>query len=170
MTYKIVIFPAKHIQDEANALRKRYDPEYPNIAPHITVKSNFSLNEVKEKDITGALENIAKQMESFPIHLSKVSSFSPVTNTIYFKVEPSTALTMLFEKMNRDIFPNQHQYSFAPHITIAQDLLNAEYSDVFGSLQMTEIAFDDIIDRFHLCDKQADGIWNIKQTFMFNQN
>lgn len=170
MTYKIVIFPSQHIQDEADALRKRYDPEYPNIAPHITIKSNFALTDVTEKDIIQSLETIAKQMETFPIHLSKVSSFYPVTNTIYFKIEPTNALTTLFEKTHHGIFPNQHQYSFVPHITIAQDLLNDEYSDVFGSLQISEISFDDVIDRFHLCYKQDDGTWSIKQTFIFKQN
>src|SRR5699024_1883698 len=111
-----------------------------------------------------------KQMKSFPIHLSKVSSFYPVTNTIYFKVEPTTSLTTLFEKTHHGTFLNQHQYSFVPHITIAQDLLNDEYSDICCSLQISEISFDDVIDRFHLCDKQEDGTWSVKQTFIFNQN
>src|SRR5699024_7759486 len=170
MTYKIVIFPSQHIQDEADALRKRYDPEHPNIAPHITIKSNFSLTDVTEKDIIESLENIAKQMKSFPIHLSKVSSFYPVTNTIYFNVEPTTSLTTLFENTHHGTFLIQHQYSFVHHITIPQNLLNDEYSDIFHRLQISEISFDDVIDRFHLCDKQEDGTWSVKHTFIYNQN
>src|SRR5699024_9920059 len=114
MTYKIVIFPSQHIQDEADALRKRYDPEHPNIAPHITIKSNFSLTDVTEKDIIESLENIAKQMKSFSIHLSKVSSFYLVTNPIYFKVVPTTSLTTIFENTHPGTFLTQHHYSFAP--------------------------------------------------------
>lgn len=167
MVYKIVVFPSQHITTKANAFRKRYDPQYPNIPPHITLKSEFSLTNIKETDLIQELEIIAEHTKPFSIYVSKVSSFAPVTNVIYFKVEPVHALTTLFEKMHQGIFPNQHQFSFVPHITIAQNLLNDEYSDVFGSLQMKEIALEDEINGFHLCQQQEDGTWSVKKTFMF---
>lgn len=169
MTYKVVIFPSRHIQIEADALRKRYDPQFPKIQPHITIKSDFSLTNVNEKDLIQELENIAKYTSPFSIQVSKVSSFTPVTNTIYFKVEPTSTLTTLFEKMHQGIFPDQEQFSFVPHITIAQDLLDDEYSDIFGSLQMKEITLTDKISSFDLCYQLDNGTWAVKQTFIFGQ-
>lgn len=169
MTYKIVIFPSKHIQEKANAFRKRYDPQFPKIPPHITIKSDFSLTDVKETDIIQELKKIAEYTTAFPIHVSKVSSFTPVTNTIYFKIEPTSTLTTLFEKMHRGIFPNQQQFSFVPHITIAQNLVDDEYSDVFGSLQMKDIALDDTINDIHLCQQLENGTWSVKKTFILGQ-
>src|SRR5699024_5327838 len=42
MKYGVAIFPSKEIQDEVNAYRKRYDPKYSQIPPHITIKAAFS--------------------------------------------------------------------------------------------------------------------------------
>ena len=41
MKLGIVIFPSKMIQDKANGLRKRYDPHYALVPPHITLKTPF---------------------------------------------------------------------------------------------------------------------------------
>ena len=45
MRYGIAIFPSKEIQDEANSYRKRYDPHYPLIPPHITLKDAFEADD-----------------------------------------------------------------------------------------------------------------------------
>src|SRR5690625_4694107 len=88
MKYGIAIFPSKHIQDEANALRKRYDPRYDLIPPHITLKSAFKADDSLRDQIIKELRKIAKETKPFKIHMNKVSKFAPVKNTIFFKVEP----------------------------------------------------------------------------------
>ena len=38
MKFGVVIFPSKKLQDLANSYRKRYDPHYSLITPHLTLK------------------------------------------------------------------------------------------------------------------------------------
>lgn len=167
MNYGIVIFPSKHIQDEANALRKRYDTKYDLIPPHITLKPSFVADDELRDNMVKELDKIASKMKPFKINMNKVSTFSPVTNTIYFKVEPIPELEKLNTLMHEGIFPEYRQYSFEPHITIAQDLVEDEFSDVLGTLRMKKIEFEDTIDRFQLCYQLENGSWTVYETFIF---
>src|SRR5690625_2640397 len=170
MKYGIAIFPSKHIQDEANALRKRYDPRYDLIPPHITLKSAFKADDALRDEIIRELEIIAERTKPFTIYMNKVRTFAPVTNTIYFKVEPTPELTKLHEQMHSGIFPQDKEYNFVPHITIAQQLAEDEFSDVLGTLSMKKIEFEDTVDRFQLCYQLENGSWTVYETFIFGSD
>ena len=45
MKVGVVIFPSKKLQDLANSYRKRYDPHYALIPPHLTLKASFDSTE-----------------------------------------------------------------------------------------------------------------------------
>lgn len=169
MKYGIAIFPSFEIQQEANAFRKRYDPAYTRINPHITLKSKFEMNEGQKEEIIAELKKIAKETKPFHIKVTRISSFAPVTNTIYFKVEPVEPLMELHQLMHTGKFPPERQYAYIPHITIAQDLTDGEIADVYGNLKMRQIYFEDKVDRFHLCIEQEDGTWEILKTFIFGE-
>lgn len=169
MTYGIVIFPSVDIQDEANALRKRYDPKYPYISPHITLKYPFQMDAQERDETVKALEEIAQETEPFQIEVTKISSFSPVSNAIYLKVEDNEHLNKLNEKMHEGVFDAHREHAFIPHITIAQDLPSDEYSDIYSSLRMRQIHFTDTIDRFQLCKQLENGNWTVDKTFHFGK-
>lgn len=170
MKYRISIFPSKEIQDAANAYRKRYDPNYVLIPPHITLKAPFEIKEYNIEELILELKKIAKEMSPFDISIQKVSTFAPVTNTIYFKVEPREELNWLFQKMHSGKFPEESEYAFVPHITIAQKLSDSEYSDVYAILQMTEVNYEDTVDRFQLLYQLENGVWTVYETFVFGEN
>lgn len=170
MNYGIAIFPSKPIQDAANSYRKRYDPEYTNIPPHITLKSSFNADDQLIQELIDELKNIASQMEPFTIEIKKVSTFAPVTNTIYFKVEAVQPLIDLNKKMHEGKFPKEQEYAFVPHITIAQKLSHDEYSDVYSTLRMKDIQFEDKVDRFQLCYQLDNGSWTVFETFVFGKD
>ncbi|UOQ92861.1 YjcG family protein [Halobacillus shinanisalinarum] len=171
MKYGIAIFPSKKVQDEANSYRKRYDPHYALIPPHITVKEPFETDEEElEATIIPELKEIAKSTASFSIKISKVSSFSPVTNTIYLKVNPSDEIVELNQKLHEGIIPDNKEYSFVPHITIAQKLSDEEFSDVYGSLSMDSFDIVDKVDRFQLLYQLENGAWSVYETFRLGEH
>ena len=169
MKYGIAIFPSKPIQDEANSYRKRYDPKYALIPPHITLKEAFHANEETINELVDELKHIANDMDPFTININKTSSFAPVTNTIYLKVEPIQQLIDLYEKMHEGKFPNNKEHAFVPHITIGQNLSDGEYSDVSGSLQMKKVEHEDVIDRFQLLYQLENGSWTVYESFVFGK-
>ena len=87
MKYGIVAFPSKKLQDLANGYRKRYDPHYALITPHMTIKGVFEANDKEIEEVAKAIKKVTKKHSPFELNVSKVSTFAPITNTIYFKAD-----------------------------------------------------------------------------------
>jgi 2'-5' RNA ligase len=165
MKFGVVIFPSKKLQDLANSYRKRYDPHYALITPHLTLKNAFESTEDAVVDIAEKLRQIAINTNSFTLKTTKISSFKPVNNVIYFKVEPTEELNKLHNEINQEFNEQSLDYAFVPHITIGQELSNDEHSDVYGSLRMTRINHEETVDRFHLLYQLENGSWTVYETF-----
>lgn len=164
MKYGIVIFPSKKLQDLANSYRKRYDPHYALIPPHLTLKPAFDTDENVET-ITAKLETIAKKFEPFILKIRKVSSFQPINNTIHFKAEKTAELEGLYNEFYESLPGEEPEHPFVPHVTIGQNLSNDEHSDVYGQLKMLGIEHEEQIDRFHLVYQLENGSWSVHETF-----
>jgi 2'-5' RNA ligase len=165
MKFGVIIFPSKSLQDLANSYRKRYDPHYALIPPHLTLKNAFEATEEDGKKFADQLREIAKTFEPFTIKTTKISSFQPVNNVIYLKVEPEAILDDLHNKVNQEYKEQNLEYSFVPHITIGQKLSNDEHSDVYGSLRMLKVEHQETVDRFHLLYQLDNGSWTVYETF-----
>jgi 2'-5' RNA ligase len=170
MNYGIVVFPSKPIQDFANSYRKRYDPNYALIPPHITLKSSFEADSGQLDTIVEQLYEVANQSKPFDIQITKFSSFQPVNNVIYLKIEPKTHLELLHKEID-ERFPEHPttEYSYVPHITVGQKLSNAEHSDIYGSLRLQRVDQLEKVDRFHLLYQLENGSWTVYETFRFGK-
>lgn len=164
MKYGIVIFPSKKLQDLANSYRKRYDPHYALIPPHLTLKQAFD-SDMDVQTITSKLEEVAGQHEPFNLNIQKVSSFQPLNNTIYMKANPVPELEKLSGALYETLPGDKPEHPFVPHITIAQDLSNDEHSDVYGQLRMLGVEHEETINRFHLVYQLENGSWTVFETF-----
>lgn len=165
MKYGIVAFPSKKVQDFANSYRKRYDPHYSRITPHMTVKGVFEADENEIKKIAKKVAEVVKGHKPFILKTTKVSSFAPVTNAIYFKVEPTDELMALRGDLNEIEFNDTENYAFVPHITIAQKMNSSEHDDIYPQLKMIGAEFEEEIDRLHLLYQLEDGSWTVYETF-----
>lgn len=169
MQYAIVIFPPRKAQDLANSYRKRYDPQYSLIPPHIKLKTAFELGERKLEDIIDHLEQVAAATEPFQIDFHKVSTFHPTSNVIYFAIRDTDPIVRLHERCNKGILFDEEIYNYVPHLTIAQEMSNDELNDVYGSLRMSKIDITVDIDRFHLLYQMENGMWTVYQTFLLRK-
>lgn len=165
MKYGIVAFPSKKVQDFANSYRKRYDPHYSLITPHMTIKGVFEADENEIKQIAKNVAEVVSTHKPFTLKTSKVSSFAPVTNAIYFKVEPTDELIALHNAISGIAENTQDNYAFVPHITIAQKLSASEHDDIYPQLKMIGADFEEQIDRLHLLYQLEDGSWTVYETF-----
>lgn len=165
MKYGIVAFPTKKLQDLANTYRKRYDPHYAKITPHMTLKDSFEAGEVQIKEISKKLSEIARKFAPLNIHASRVSSFFPTTNAIYFRVEPTPQLNKIHTEIQQQLQIGESKHIFVPHITIAQKMTDAEHDDIFSQLRMIGVNEQECIDRIHLLYQLEDGSWTTYETF-----
>ncbi|MED3563451.1 YjcG family protein [Bacillus xiapuensis] len=165
MKFGVVIFPSKGLQDTVNSYRKRYDPHYSLIPPHLTLKSAFEVTEDDVKQVADKLQKIAGNHYPFQLKTSKISSFQPVNNVIYLKVEPTVELNDLQVEINHELNQEASEYAFVPHITLGQNLSNDEHSDIYGSLRMKKFEHEEKVDRFHLLYQLENGSWTVYETF-----
>ncbi|MCZ2258970.1 YjcG family protein [Sporosarcina sp. G11-34] len=165
MKYGIVAFPSKELQDLANGYRKRYDPHYSLIPPHLTVKGVFDADEKEVEEVAKAVKEITKKHGPFELAVPKVSTFAPITNAIYFKATLNDELENLHKDLNYDFFGSKPEYQFVPHITIAQKLSSGEHDDIIGQLKMIGVNHSEMIDRLHLVYQLEDGSWTVYETF-----
>jgi len=169
MKFGIVIFPSKKLQDLANSYRKRYDPHYALIPPHLTLKGPFDVSEEQVKEIAEKLHGVAKRFHPLHINVPKFSSFQPVNNVIYLKVEPTQELQDIHEAIDALQIGEASEYSFVPHITVGQKLSNDEHSDIYGSIRMQTVNHEEVVDRFHLLYQLENGSWTVYETFRFGK-
>ncbi|SMO49191.1 YjcG family protein [Melghirimyces algeriensis] len=167
MKYGVATFPEKKIQDFANSFRKRYDPHYAMIPPHITLKEAFEADENLLSQVVKHLDNVARETAPFKVHLPKISTFHPTTNVIYIAADKTEHFKTLHEKINSGILYQESPYNFIPHITIGQKMSDDELHDVYGSLRMLKLEGETLIDRFHLMYQLENGSWTIYQSFLF---
>jgi 2'-5' RNA ligase len=170
MKYGIVAFPSKKLQDLANAYRKRYDPHYALITPHMTIKGVFEANDQEIEEVAKAIQKVTTKHDPFELSVSKVGTFAPITNTIFFKVVPNDALLALYKDLNHGFFSDEPEYAFVPHITIAQKLSSGEHDDIIGQLKMVGVDHTETIDRLHLLYQLEDGSWTVYETFRLDED
>lgn len=169
MKLGIVIYPSKGFQDTINSYRKRYDSHYSLISPHITIKDAFDADEHDMSAITEKLTEVAEKYQPVEINVSKVSSFAPVKNVIFFKVEANETLTHIYEALNDGTFYGKNAHPFVPHFTIGQGFSSQEFEDVYGQLKMAGIQHTETIDKISLCYQLENGTWNVLETFKLGQ-
>ena len=165
MKYGIVAFPSKKLQDLANTYRKRYDPHYAKITPHMTLKDSFEATDEDINSIVKQLDELAAKYAPLNIHASRISSFFPTTNAIYFRIDPTEQLEAFQHALKEKIPFGETKHVFVPHITIAQKMTASEHDDIFGQLRMTGVDEKDTIDRIHLLYQLEDGSWTTFETF-----
>ncbi|KAA0966707.1 hypothetical protein FQ087_10915 [Sporosarcina sp. ANT_H38] len=169
MKFGIVAFPSKKLQDLANAYRKRYDPHYALITPHLTLKGVFEANDQEIEQVAKAIKEITKKHGPFELSVSKVGTFAPITNTIYFKAVLNDELAALHKDLNNDFFGEKPEFAFVPHVTIAQKLSSGEHDDIIGQLKMIGVDHTETIDRLHLTYQLEDGSWTVYETFRLDE-
>ncbi|MEK4228513.1 YjcG family protein [Solibacillus sp. FSL H8-0538] len=165
MNYGIVAFPSKNLQDLANTYRKRYDPHFAHITPHMTLKDSFNADDMQIQEISKKIQEIAEKFAPLQIHASRISSFYPTTNTIYFRIEPTSQLKKIHTELQEQLTIGAPKHVFVPHITIAQKLSASEHDDIFGQLRMTGVDAQESIDRIHLVYQLEDGSWTTYETY-----
>jgi 2'-5' RNA ligase len=169
MKVGVVIYPSKKLQDFANSYRKRYDPYYALIPPHITLKAKFESSDNEIAEISNHLEEIARNHQPFSITTKKISTFHPVNNVVYLKIEPSSELEKLYGDINSLAYGNPPEYAFVPHITLGQELSDGEHTDVYSQLRLLKLDLTEEIDRFHLVYQLDNGVWNVYETFLLGE-
>ena len=163
----LVIFPSRAVQDFANSWRKRLDPRYSAIQPHLTLRPGLEVDEVELSMITAHIESVTATYAPFTIHYDRTSTFYPVTNVIYLALRDPQPVITLQERLCSGLLEEDGPaYVYTPHVTLGQELSSDELHDVRASISQETIDFTDRVDRIHLLYQTANGSWTAYQSFL----
>jgi 2'-5' RNA ligase len=169
MKFGVALFPSKELQDKVNSYRKRYDPHYAYIPPHITLKEKFEADSEDKEKIVEYLRKVAKEHQPTEIEIKKVSSFAPTSPVIYFKVEPNETLSSLHDALNQGDFYGENKHPFVPHFTLAQGTTSQEFEDTFSHLSMAGIQHKETVNKIALAYQLENGMWQVSETFRLGE-
>lgn len=165
MKYGIAILPSEEVQHIANGYRKRYDPHYERIAPHITLREPFELETADALEaLVASVSDIAQSTAPFTLSISKFSTFHPVNNVIYLVVDDNEAINELHQKLQISK-EEERPYAFIPHVTIAQKMDMDELLDVYSGIKMNDVQANFTVQQFHLFQQEEDLTWSVVKTF-----
>jgi 2'-5' RNA ligase len=164
--YHVILFPSPSVQDEANSFRKRFDSQYALIPPHIKLTDSFDWKEDQLQQLIQSLNQLADDLSPVIVEIYKADSFRPLSHKIFFKVRKHETLDALYQQINQLIHPQKNDSQvFVPHITIAQDLPEAEHDDLIGQFQMNPYTHLEEVTEFHLVKQGKDDKWETVKTF-----
>ncbi|GGG09916.1 2'-5' RNA ligase family protein [Paenibacillus abyssi] len=167
MNFGIVAFPSKPVQDFANSLRKRYDPHYSSIQPHMTIREGELWDETQLEHAIQHMEEITKRWAPFHVRYNRVSTFYPVNHVIYMALEDPLPMIRFQEAINSGpLSYNRTNYVYVPHLTLGQQLSADELHDVYASLRHKALDFTNIVDRIHLLYQTENMAWTAYQSFL----
>lgn len=170
MKFGIVVFPPKEVQDAANSHRKRFDPHYSLIQPHMTVREAEEWDEAKLAQAVRHLEEVSASIQPFQVRINRFSTFFPVSNVIYMALEDPEPFVSMYRKICSGVLAETNRkFTFNPHLTVGQALGNDEMHDVLSSLRPIPLDFSFTIDRVHLMYQTENGAWTAHQTFLFKK-
>lgn len=167
MKIGVVLFPSKQVQDFANSYRKRYDTKYALISPHVTIKERTEVSEEDLPKVLEYLQQVADSTKPIQLKVDGVRSFAPTSNVLYLKVLPTRDLSTLQQRLHEGVLSQAPKYEFLPHITIGQDLTDAELFDVLERMRMEQVHFEETITRMAVMYELENETWNVYETFRF---
>ncbi|MWC27402.1 2'-5' RNA ligase family protein [Paenibacillus sp. MMS18-CY102] len=169
MEYGLAAFPSKVVQQFANSLRKRLDPKYGLISPHMTIRESECWNDEQLAAVRVHLDQFTSTIAPIAVRINRVSSFFPASHVIYLALEKPDPIIALHQAVCTGplTLANVIPYTFTPHITIGQNLAPDELHDAYGGLRMHTLDFPMEIKALHLLQRTIHGNWTLYETFPF---
>jgi 2'-5' RNA ligase len=165
--FGIAVFPSKEVQDIANSYRKRYDPHYSLIQPHLTVREKEEWSDEQLRHAVAHLERAAQGLTPFAIHFNRFSTFYPVNNVVYMALSDTEPMQRLHDAVcSGELAEPERAYLYNPHLTVGREMNSDELHDVLAGLRQTPLDLTVRVDRFHLLYETGNGAWTAHQTFL----
>jgi hypothetical protein len=101
-------------------LRRELHPDLPHLAAHLSILPPRPL-QGSESSALQLLECVCGSEEPFEVTLGDVETFSPVTPTVYIRVQGAAAhMSELHSKLNTEALAFNEEWPYIPHLTIAK--------------------------------------------------
>ena len=177
MLYFIAIVAPDHINQQVlewkHYMQQQFNCQVALKSPaHITLVPPFSMRNEQEPELTGILEQLAPQLQRFPVHLKNFDAFKP--RVIFVHIQPDDRLQQLKKKVESTLlqtnrFPvKKEDRPFHPHITIAnRDLQKEDFQSAWQHFQ--SIQYEAVFEADNVSLLRHNGAkWDLVHTSIVN--
>lgn len=144
----IMIFPQLSNQEVIDGIRKKYDPLYHLIRPHITLVYPFKSN-MPDMILSQKLEECLKETVSFSLVLQGISKhIDTYGNYIFLNIKTGSQKIMeIHNSLYLHIFGERCHQPFIPHMTIGNLDSADKMERAYDSVKDMDIRFATIIEK-----------------------
>lgn len=152
MNYTIAIFLKFDGIDKVNSIRKKYDPRYDWLKPHIALVYYF-----KEKPLKKKIHEIIKEFSPFQIKLNKIRASSK-HNLIFLDItEGREKIIEIKNKLYKKLGLKWNKdFLYTPHVTIANLKTKKEQKKALYEIKNKNLNFSCKINSFHILEVSED--------------
>lgn len=152
MNYTVAIFPEFEGIDVINSIRKKYDPSYAWLGPHIALVYYF-----KEKPLVGKIKELMREFSSFEIKLNKLRASSK-NNYIFLEVtDGREKIIKIKDKLYNALgLKWDKDFSYSPHMTLANLKTKKEQKIALNEIQKLNLNYSCKIDSFYVLEVSED--------------
>lgn len=129
--YALVAYVRSPAGEFVEKLRRELHPELPHLSAHLTILPPRPLLG-SESSAVETLEQLCRQAEAFEVNLGSVETFTPVTPTVYIRVDrEASRVCELHRQLNTQALEYKEEWPYIPHITIAKMTTEKQALDAF---------------------------------------
>lgn len=152
----VVYFPKIDL-DNINNFRRKYDPNWHIISPHITIVS--PLPGISESQLVEHIEKVTKDIESFSIHLTGLTKTFDDYLFLLVK-EGNEKIIHLHDKLYSGMLTSYlpTEYLFEPHITLGMFRTNGDKFNDKLNAEAKGLNFDITCDFDAVSVIKGDGV------------
>lgn len=122
----VVAYLPEPLGEFIDSLRKRLNPRFANWRAHVSILPPRLLSRPPEEMLDQFREQCLV-LDPFEATLSEVQTFWPVNGVVYLSISAgSERLTEFHDRLNSGGLARVEPYPYVPHVTIAQELDEAE--------------------------------------------
>lgn len=144
----IMLFPQFSNQEIIDGIRKKYDPLYNLVSPHITLAFPFKSN-MSNVILSQKLEECLKDTVSFSLVLQGISKHKDTYgNYIFLNIKKgSQEIMKIHNDLYLNIFGEKYSKPFIPHMTIGNLDSVDKMEQAYESVKDMDIRFTTIIEK-----------------------
>lgn len=144
----IMIFPEFINHEVIDEIREKYDPLYHLVKPHITLVFPFQ-NEITDEELSRKLDKCLEEAVSFTLTLQGISrQKDSYGNYIFLDVKNGiNEVTDIHKKLYTDIFGEQYNRKYVPHMTVGKLETVEKMEEVYASIKNMDICFETLVEK-----------------------
>jgi 2'-5' RNA ligase len=163
----ICIFPQFHNQEKIQNLRKKYDPLYPYIPPHITLVHPFQ-SSLRSKELINHVMNCLQHTNPFEIRLSSVSGAAD--HYLFLNVKKGNDfIIQLRDHLYSGILEKYllRDNSYMPHLTVGNLTTDEDFQNALDETVNFKADFIATVNKIAIEQIAEDGTSTIEYEYYF---